>query len=147
MARSAITSTATPPWPKTMIGAEGRVLGNAGDQLVVVAAVDHLLHGEPADPSLRRKPFHLQKHLPGRLLDRFGRAQIETHAADVGLVRDVGRQDLQHHRSGDIACKPRGLRRVGCAEGLDDGYSVERQERLGLRLGEERAALRQTPCR
>ena len=33
-----------------------------------------------------------------RLLQRCLVAQVEQHAADFGLVRDLGRADFQHHR-------------------------------------------------
>jgi hypothetical protein len=59
------------------------------------AALDHLLHQEP--PGARPAAA---AHLGGHALQPFAdalRGDADGHAADVALVRDVRRQDLQHH--------------------------------------------------
>ena len=47
-----------------------------------------------------------------------GVRQVEAHAADIGFVRDVGRQDLERHRKADLGGGGRRLVGVGDAAGL-----------------------------
>ena len=75
--------------------------------------------------------------------------QVQHHAAHVGLVRDLRRVDLQHHRIADAASQRHASSAVRAARGLVTGNSVGLQERLGDVLREDLAPSvedrRQTP--
>jgi hypothetical protein len=89
-ARSATTSTAVPPWPNRMTGP------NTGSTLAPTIsscacfAPHHRLHGEAFDARLGGRPDAGQHGLRGgaHVASPF---QVQRHAADVGLVRDLPR--------------------------------------------------------
>ena len=77
-----------------------------------------------------------------RLAHRLGIAQVELHAAHVGLVRDGLRVQLQHdriaHGFGLLHC----LIFAACHPRLHGRDAVGRQQRLGFDLGQQGAARR-----
>ena len=109
---------------------------------------DHLLHGH-ADDRRRRAaspwPASIIRSKAARTCVVGG--QVQHHAAHVGLVRDLRRVDLHHHR---IAEPVRHFDRlVGRAGGLrlGDRNLVGFQERLRDVLREDLVALRSGSCR
>ena len=78
-----------------------RVAPEADDRLAQAAR--HGLHQEAREPRLRRRAgdalAHRRRFPPQRR--RVGDA--EAHAAELRLVGEVGREDLQRHRPGDLA--------------------------------------------
>ena len=103
---------------------------------------DHLLHGHADDLGVGPLLLGPAGDLLERRPDLVVGGQIEHHAADVGLVGDLRRVDLQHHR----IAEPLGHldRLVGRAGGLRLGHRdlVGLQERLRDVLREDLAALR-----
>ena len=83
---------------------EGRIVGYARDQFAAVRAADHWMHGHAFDPRLRHLARDPRHHLARRLHRCLGRADVEHDAADVGLVRDVARHDLD-----DAGARPRNV--------------------------------------
>ena len=72
---------------------------------------------------------------------RVGIPQVQQHAADVGLVRDGHRIELEHDREADLL---RRLHRLVLGDGdprLDRRNAVGLQQLLRLVLGQDRAAL------
>ena len=78
----------------------------------------HRLHHRAFDARLGPQRAHLAQHVVERRGDHSSFAQAEAHAADVGLVRDVGRVDLEHDREADLARRGDG---AGRASRGDDG--------------------------
>ena len=107
-----MTSTAVPPAPNRR-KAERRVLGHADDQLVGARLAHHGLHGEALDARLRLGAPDLVQHLARRRLDLGHALQLQAHAADVGFVRDVFRNDLQDASLVGLE-QPRELRPADC---------------------------------
>ena len=63
-----------------------------------------------------------------------------------GLVKDVGRDDLQHDRIADFPGRPHGSLGAPGQDGLDHGQAVGGENPLGLDLGERRPAFRPGRC-
>ena len=100
----------------------------------------HLLHQHAGDPRRRRHRIGPRHDRLIRLAHLVGVAQVEPHDASLGLVRQVGRFDLQHHR---IAERSRGIHRFVHAlrDALaDHRHAVQRQHLLRLALGQRAAA-------
>ena len=73
------------------------------------------------------------------LLGRLGRrADVERHAADVGLVRDVVREDLHRHGEAELLGGVRRLLGARRDERLDRRDLVGLEDLLRLDLGEDR---------
>ena len=122
-------------------GAKGRVDAGADDQLLRLLHLHHLLHGEAFDARVGLAFAHAHQHgLRGGAHVAFV-VQVQHHAADVGLVRDVFRKNLEHHRKADA-------RRLGrCRVGIGwhrarghHGDVVRLAHRLGFGLGQHVAA-------
>ena len=94
-------------------GAERAVVADAGEQLERIRAFHHLFDGKAGDPGEGGALADHLQHLVGSLLDARAGAQVEADAADIGLVRDVGRQDLDDHRAAHLLRDAAGLGRVG----------------------------------
>ena len=113
----------------------------ADDQLLRVRAVHHGLHREALDTRSRQRLADPRQHRLGRQLHRLRAVEVEHHTADVGLVRDVFRQDLQRHRETHRLCatgRGRALRLDrACRHGVDP---VGGEHGFRLRLGHHRAA-------
>ena len=123
--------------------AEHGVRGNADNQFVRPGTFRHGLHGEAEYLRLRQQPHHLPAHFHGRQPELFGRSQVQRHAADVGLVDDLGRHDLQGHGVTDAVGRGDRLLDVAGPDGLHRGDAVGPQQRLGLRITEPLAAFLQ----
>ena len=63
------------------------------------------------------------------------------HTANIGLVGDVARQDLEGNREAEALGRQRGLLYVGCLHGLDRWDAKCRKQIFGLRFGEDGAAV------
>ena len=78
--------------------AESRVVGDADDELARLRTHDHGKDGDPGNSRVgffRPRPI---ENFRGRLVHRVLAGEIEPHAADLRLVHDVGRLDLEDDR-------------------------------------------------
>ena len=66
--------------------------------------------------------------------------QIDRHAADIALVGDLARQDLQDHRAAQCARRLLGLGRGGDDDVAGTGHAEPGKQLLGLGLVELAAA-------
>ena len=73
---------------------EDRVAPEAQDQLLRLRPPHHRLQHEAVDPRLRRRRPHPFRDRPRGRLRRRGRGDVEDDRAEVGLVADVARQEL-----------------------------------------------------
>ena len=80
---------------------EGGVDTGADDQFARARRLDHRLYREAVDPRIGPRAAHAREHRSCSVAHGLVRIEVERHAADVGLVRDVGRQDLQRDRQPD----------------------------------------------
>ena len=114
----------------------------ADDQLLRERAPHHRLDRKAGEPRLRLQPAHAGQHLVDRAAQLAFIAQVQAHAAHIGLVADVGREDFQSHRVAELA--GRQDRRVGGGPGghrRHDRNPVRLQHRLRLELVQHFAAL------
>ena len=127
--------------------AEGGVFGHAQNQLMRVLAPDHRLHRQPVDLRVGPRLARSGEDALGGGGGLLSRVQVQPHAADVGFMGDVARQDLDRHRlNARLQHPPRDLARLlrrACGLGFGGGHAVGAQHRLGLRLGQRLAPLRQ----
>ena len=140
MARSPITSAAVPPWPKRMIGPK---VASSPMPTRSSWARGRCTISSTVKPSIAAPgtlPPHRRQHLAGGGLHRLGGGEIEPDAADVRLVGDLRRQDLQRDGKADPACDAGGLAGVGGDLGPDRRNAIGLEHRLGFRLGQDRAA-------
>ena len=101
-------------------GAEGWIVGNAGDQLARLRAPHHGLNGDARDARRRLQATRALEDVGGGAAHGGLARQVELHAGDVGFVHDVGRQDLHRHRAALGEDRARGLGRlVGIARQRD----------------------------
>ena len=109
-----------------------------------MAAPHHRLHGEAVDTGVGPDLPHTREHGLHGILHRGGVVEVQRHAANVGLVRDIGRQDFQDHRKPDGLGGVDGSQRLRAdAAGGHHGNAVGAEHRLGLGLGEHLAAFGQ----
>ena len=113
---------------------------HAEDQLVGVGAADHRLHREALDPRRRHQACDALLHVLRRAPGLVGPLQPEPDAADVGLVRDVVGQDLDH--AGAMLRDPtlrEGADLGGVARdlGRHRGNAVGRHQPFGLHLRQD----------
>jgi hypothetical protein len=66
--------------------------------------------------------------------------QVERNAADIGLVDNIGRQDLERDRKADFAGDPHGIVDRSHGTGFHDRDSIGGQHRFRLRLGQHASA-------
>ena len=120
-------------------GSELRIDAAAHDQLVSIAR-DHGLNGDTLEMSgARLFPHAGFDRRPGAPHSCFV-GQVQLHAADIGLVRDGFRMQLQDDRITDLAGELHRLVWRVCDHGLDGGNAVERKQLLGFRFRKQRAA-------
>ena len=142
---SLMTSTAVPPAPNMRIGPN--VASSAMPMISSWRArlAHHGLHREALDARLRLGAPDLVQHLARRRLD-LGRAlQLQAHAADVGLVRDVLRKDLQDAGLVGLEQARRflaGRVRIRRHGGGHDRNAVGGQQGFGIDLGQDEVASR-----
>jgi hypothetical protein len=122
---------------------EHGISGDADQHFARVREAQHGLHDGALDTRLRPQRAHMPQHVVERGSDHLFVLQIEPHPADVGLVGDVRRVQLEHHRKADLACRRERRLPIPSDDGLRDGQMEGRKERLRLMLGEEVAALGQ----
>ena len=96
-ARSASTSTATPPAPNSTIGPN---VGSVAMPAISSWAPGLLAIACTMKPSSRAVGAALatRASIASAAASTASGGEVERHAADVGLVGDLGRQDLQRHR-------------------------------------------------
>ena len=117
--------------------AELRVEAAAEDQLVAVAA-DHRLDGHSQEMAGSGALAHRRLDRSIGVAHGFGAGEVELNAADVGLVRDRLRVELEYHRIADrLGRRDRGLRIRGDS-GCDGRHAVSVEKLLRLRLGQHR---------
>jgi hypothetical protein len=110
---------------------------------VRVRPADHRLHREAVEVGLRRYLRDARTHGQCRHPNLDSVRQIERDSADIGLVRDVRRQDLQRHRKADRGRGDRRLVRVGHGMGLRHRDAVGGKEPFRFGLGEPLPAARE----
>ena len=98
---------------------------------------DHGLHGDALDARPGAGGAGPRHDALEGLAHRGLVLQVERHAAHVGLVGDVGREDLQHHRVADVAGGARRL--VGARASRTGAHrdAVGLEQRLRGALGED----------
>ena len=109
-------------------------------------AADHLLHGESLDPPLRPESVAALQHRFGGALKLGGGREIQRDPTHVGLVADIGREDLERDRIANAGGERHELSKLMGDAGFHHGNAVSGQHLLGLGLGENRAPLAQR-CR
>jgi hypothetical protein len=120
--------------------AELGILADPDDQFVRAVPAHHLLDDHPVDDGLRRGLARPVENFPGRRAHRFRRVEIEHHAADVALVDDIGRDDLDHKRARyPTRGRSRGIG-VGRHGEFADRHAVGLQHRLRHGLGQPASA-------
>ncbi len=128
--------------------AEARIGDGADDDLL--AAPQHLLHLDAVDLGLLVVFLGAGEDLRICRLSLSRRLDAHHHAARLGLVQDVRRDDLHHDGEADLARKARGLFGTGGhgflrhrdAIGVADQLALGRGQRrpaFGLYLGQQRA--------
>ncbi len=122
---------------------EHRIVSEAHDQLEGVVGVDHALDRQAVDPSLGPTRLDIGQHGARGFVHGPGIGQAEHHAADVGLVGDVGRDDLERDRLAELGGRARRL--VGRLHDhrLDHRHAVAGEDALGLDVAQPFAALGQ----
>ena len=99
IALSSITSTAVPPLPKTTIGPK---VGSSAMPAISSRAFGRRIMGWIVTPVMRASGLAARARARISvvcLAHRLFAGQVETHAADVGLVHDIGRQDFDGDRA------------------------------------------------
>jgi hypothetical protein len=104
---SFITSTKMPPRPNISIGP------NCGSRVMPRITSRprraHLLDEDAADVGVGRAALDAEHHQIEGVAHLLGVGQVDAHAAEVGFVDDVGRDDLQHHRVADAVGRGHGF--------------------------------------
>ena len=117
--------------------AEQRVDMSADDQFQRPRPAHHALHGEAGDLGTGLVQHHARQHGRGSSAQAGVVLDVQGHAADVALVRDLWRQDLQRHRVAQAARRRHGFMcRRRCHQRGDDGDAAGLQHGLGLGLGQ-----------
>ena len=129
--------------------AEGRILGEADDQLACVRAHDHRMNGDAVETSLRHHLRNMGEHSTGCRGDGLRAVETEHDAADIRLMADIGRLDLDDAGAvgGDQRrCDGRRrLRRRGVTDGGDrNAIGLEERHDVG-RFEPFRAARERLP--
>ena len=78
-------------------GPEGRIVGEADDQLARIRAHDHRKHGDAVD-SRSGLAARARLSMPPWPDDGLRGDETEQDAADIRLVDDIGRRILENHR-------------------------------------------------
>jgi len=82
----------------TVVTALGPAKGLPARRDYVQMALLASVQGLAVEPRIGTCAAHLREHLAGGGTQRLRIGDAEPHAADVGLVRDVARADLEHER-------------------------------------------------
>ena len=120
---------------------ESRIDCRPEDQLLGKWSPDHLLHAKPVDHRLGCGDRDPDKHVHCRYNDGGAADEIELNAADVSLVGDLARQNLDRDRAADGIGRPPGVCGRRCSPGFNDGNVVGGEHCLGFGLGHNRAAV------
>ena len=96
---------------------EGLIDRHANNELVGVGAPDHRLNGEACDAGMRQLGGDALQHLVGGALGILRALQPQPDPADVGLVRDIIGENLDHAGVvlGDDGVRQAGRPPPGCA--------------------------------
>ena len=118
-------------------GAEYRVGRCADDQLEGARAPDHALNRESPQRGVRAQCAHPLEHFRRRIDEHVGCLDVEGDAPDVGLVRDVGRKNLQDDRKTELPGRAVCRVDVGRDARVNDRNPVCTQDRLRFRFAEQ----------
>ena len=147
-----------------MTGPKVGIVGDADDELVRLRPHDHRLDGDAGDARVghaRRGRAAMISAVAARTACL--RGEVEPHAADVGLVDDVPRQDLDDHRRacgekrprqprrprrrrGRAASAPSGSHRPPSPRPTSSGSSQRRPSRIAASTGARAAATSGAKC-
>ena len=111
---------------------EDRVFRESDEKLYRTVPRDHRLNEEAAEASGGVCGPHALEHCRRFLTDPVGMAEIEHNAANIALVRDIGRTDLQRDREPDIRGDGSGPVRIPGSVIGDDRDAISRQYRARL---------------
>ena len=114
--------------------AEAAVGHRADDHLL--PALEHLLHLHTDDAGVGLVLLRIGQDRVVGLGRLVGAHHTDDHAAGLGLVQDVGRDDLHHHRVAHAAGQLRSLRRAGGHAFLRHRDAVGVADQLALGGGE-----------
>jgi hypothetical protein len=98
--------------------------------------VGHRLHREALDARVGPRRAHVLEHGPGRVAHLLGIGESEHDPADVRLVRDVGREDLQRDRTAEGCGRMRRLVGAPRDGGRHDRNAIRVQHLLRFDLAE-----------
>ena len=129
---------------------EDRIARHAEDQFLPVGTADHRLQREAVDRRVRRRRRDPPGDRPRRVPRLGGRRDVEHHAADVRLVGDVPRQQLDHQPpAGRKHLRRQSFRllRRSRDAGLRNRDAIGGEDGLRLRLGQHPAGRRRPPPR
>ncbi len=119
---------------------EHGIAGQAEQELVGAAERRHALHGVAAVMRLGPVSPEILVDAGEGGVQRGGIGQIELHAADVGFVRDVRRDELRRDGITKTRRRCQRFRARRDAHGLDDRHAIGGEQGLGLELAEAGAA-------
>ncbi len=121
--------------------AEHRVGHRADDDFVNSrAAGEHLLHLDAEQVRLRVVLLRVGDDGVVAAPGLFGALHADQHAASLGLVQDLRRHDLEHHRKADAGGDRRRFRGRRRHAFLGNGDSIRLAHELAFRCGERCAA-------
>ena len=124
--------------------AEQRVDAGADDQLERLRPAHHGLDREAGDHGVGAQPGHALAHRRRSVAQHRRVDEVERHAADLALVRDLRRHDFQRHRVADRRRRPlRGAGIVRHRPRTGDRHAAGGQQVLDFGLAEPLAAIGQ----
>ena len=128
--------------PEQQHRAEQRVDARADDQLVRLRPHGHRLHREAGEAGLGLRLADAREHRLDLGTQHRVVGEVQAHTAHVGLVADVGREDLQRDRVAEaLRRRHRGIG-GGCGrERRHDRDAVGLQHRLGFEFAHHLAAV------
>ncbi len=132
-----MTSTRTPPKPHTTAGPNRGSLFTP--RIISVPPATMRCTSTPSRRAAGARRRTSREHLADRPADRGGVGAADVDAADVGLVRDVGRVDLEHHGVAQTLGGAHGLVRVLRGQGVGHGNPELAEQAHGLGVPEHAA--------
>src|SRR5271169_4295557 len=120
------------PLPECDERPENRVFGEPDEELYGTMARNHRLNEEPIEASGRTGGSHALEHCHRFLPDPVGVAKIECNAADIALMGDVRRANLERDRKSDLRGERSDLVWIPGNETGDNWDPVRREHRAGL---------------
>jgi uncharacterized protein (DUF885 family) len=114
-------------------GAEHGIAHHADHQLAAVPLEVHRLDQHAVDARVRPRERDVAQHVLVAVVHAARIGAAETHAAHVGLVRDVGREDLHRDRVAGLLRHGDGFVRRMRGPGANDRDAEGREQRLRVR--------------